>query len=242
MVGDAVGTTLRNNRLIDCNAPPKVNGLFDREGGRFRDHGLVHNNAVCNTRIRRTGNPVALLNIDGGSGWVVAANCIADFAKGQGDRISCAAFMKSNSVAGVFERNLVVCHWKLPLDSGVRVGLSFGTQGIDVRFDTSLASIHDNVLDGRIRSRNVGSFRAENNLTSEQCDLLDKITSRCGTSLWYAEPLQGDLRLFSRETFARHRRESVQGLADFCGSTRPSIADVGPIVYGPGEPCFPHHR
>jgi len=246
VVGDADGTTLRNNRLIDFNAPLKVNGLFGRAGDRFPDYGLVHNNAIYNTRVRLSGNPVTLLNINAGSGWVVAANFIADFAKGKGDRISYAAFMKSNSEAGVFERNLVVCHWRLPMDSGLRVGLSFGgggsaakfsrkrsnaiehtggvmrnnviarcpsdvgiylnkaartrihnnlligTQGIDVRFDTSSASIHDNVLDGRIRSRDGGAFEAENNLISDECSSLDEALQHCGASRWMAELLWGE--------------------------------------------------
>ncbi len=296
VVGDALGTTLRNNRLIDFNAPLKVNGLFNREGGRFPDNGLVHNNAVYNTRVRRTDNPVTLLNINAGNGWVVSANFIADFAKGRGDRISYAAFMKSNSVAGVFERNLVVCHWRLPLDSGVRVGLSFGgggsaarisrdrsnaiehtagvmrnnivarcpsdvgiylnraartrlhnnlligTRGIDVRFDTSSASIHDNVLDGRIRSRNGGSFAAENNLTSDQCGLMDKMVRHCGTGYWYADPFRGNLRLVERQTFARHYRQTAGELSDFCGNVRPQDSDIGPIAYGVGEPCIPDRR
>ena len=129
VVGEAHGTTLRNNRLIDFNAPLKVNGSFGGGRPRFPDYGLVHNNAVFNTRIRNTGNPVTLLNINAGNGWVVSANFIADFAKGRSDRVSYAAFMKSNSEGGIFERNLVVCHWKLPLDEGVRVGLSFGGGG-----------------------------------------------------------------------------------------------------------------
>ncbi len=129
VVGDARGITLRNNRLIDFNAPLKVNGLFGKRGARFPEFGLVHNNAVFNTRVRKTGNPVTLLNINGGNGWVVAANFLADFAKGSSDRISYGAFMKANSQGGVFERNLVVCHWRLPLDPGVRVGLSFGGGG-----------------------------------------------------------------------------------------------------------------
>lgn len=133
VVGNANGITIRNVEAVDFNAPVKVNGQFDSDGGRFPDHGLIHNSAFFNTSVRNTGNPVTLLNINAGNGWVVSSNFIADFAKGRSDKISYAAFMKSNSKNGLFERNLVVCHWRLPIDQGVRVGLSFGGGGSSAR-------------------------------------------------------------------------------------------------------------
>ena len=124
---------IRNNEMIDFNAPLKVNGLFRGETDRFPDHGLVHNNTVHNIRVRETSNPVSLLNLNAGDGWVVSPNFIADFAKGGGNRVSYAAFMKSNSRNGVFERNLVVCHWRLQPQGGVRIGLSFGAAAREQR-------------------------------------------------------------------------------------------------------------
>ncbi|MCB1957881.1 MAG: hypothetical protein KDG55_19535 [Rhodocyclaceae bacterium] len=151
VVGDAVGTVIRNNLIVDFNAGLKVNGLFDRRGDRFPDHGLVHNNAFYNTRARQTVSPVTLLNINGANGWVVHANFIADFEKGKGDRTSYAAFMKSNSSDGVFDGNLVVCHWKLPPSGGVRVGLSLGGGGTAAAYSRN----HDNRVEhtgGMIRN------------------------------------------------------------------------------------------
>ncbi|MCK7578179.1 MAG: hypothetical protein MZV65_22195 [Chromatiales bacterium] len=294
VVGNAVGTVLRNNELVDFNAALKVNGQFSDHGDRFPDHGLVHNNFVYNTRVRQTDNPVTLLNINAANGWVVSANFIADFAKGAGDRVSYAAFMKSNSQNGVFERNLVVCHWKIMPQSGIRVGLSFGgggmaarfcrkrdstiehtdgimrnniiarcptdvgiylnksasteiysnllinTRGIDVRFETSSALIHDNILDGRIAERDGGQFKATNNLLEAKCGLFLQWLGRCGTSYWYANALAGDLRIVLPEKIVSLNNNSERiGESEFCGNSRRYPSALGPIDYGSNQLCFP---
>ncbi len=134
VIGKAVGTVLRNNELLDFNAPLKVNGRFTKSGSAFPDHGLVQNNSVYNTGVRETDGPVTMLNINAANGWLVRGNFIADFAKGGSNRVSYGAFMKSGSRNGVFERNLVVCHWRLQPRGGVRIGLSFGGGGTDARY------------------------------------------------------------------------------------------------------------
>jgi O-antigen ligase len=135
VVGRADGTVIRNNRMINFNAAVKVNGL-PGPGGEIMapHHGLIARNSIYNESPRRTGNPVTLLNINNGDSWVVRGNFIADFYKQGSDRISYAAFMKGNSRDGVFEENLVVCHWRLPNDAGIRVGLSLGGGGTGDRF------------------------------------------------------------------------------------------------------------
>ena len=154
VVGNGVGTVLRNNELIDFNAALKVNGLRTKNSEQHPDFGLVQNNTIYNTRPRDTGNPTTPLNINSANGWVVSSNFIADFAKGKSDRISYAAFMKGNSSNGIFERNLVVCHWKLPMDGGIRVGLSFGGGGTgkqycrwaDCRAEHTAGIIRNNII------------------------------------------------------------------------------------------------
>ena len=134
VVGGAVGTTIRNNRLLDFNAALKVNGLEVASRSLYPDLGLVQNNTIVNSHARQTANPVTPLNIDAANGWVVSANFIADFSKAQGNRVSYGAFMKSNSQGGVFERNLVVCQWQIPSAGDVRIGLSFGGGGTGASF------------------------------------------------------------------------------------------------------------
>lgn len=293
IVGHAAGTTLRNNELIDFNAPIKVNGLFSNKGDQFPDHGLVHNNNIYNTRARRTANPVSLININAANDWVVSANFIADFAKSDGNRISYGAFMKSNSNNGVFERNLVVCHWRLQMDGGIRIGLSFGgggsaaktsrqrdnnpehtggimrnniiarcpsdvgiylnksahtqihnnllfgTAGIDVRFATSSASIHNNVLDGRIRDRDDGIHDADNNLLAAECGWIDRLTDACGSDAWYQDATRGDLRLTVAHRILDKGNTDPRDELDFCGNPRKRPTDIGPIEYGAGPLCLP---
>ncbi|EGV28490.1 hypothetical protein ThidrDRAFT_3718 [Thiorhodococcus drewsii AZ1] len=57
VVGAAVGTTIRNNRLLDFNAALKVNGIEVAERSLYPDLGLVQNNTLINSRPRETSNP-----------------------------------------------------------------------------------------------------------------------------------------------------------------------------------------
>jgi hypothetical protein len=294
VVGLAHGIVIRNNEITDFNAALKVNGL--RRGGRedHPDHGLVQNNTIYLTRPRNTANPTNLLNINSGNGWVVSANFLADAAKTRGDRISYAAFMKGNSEGGIFERNLVLCHWKLQDGKSVRVGLSFGgggtgaafcrngscerehtggvirnniiarcpvdvgiylnraartsihnnflldTQGIDVRFATSSATLSENLIDGRIRNRDGGKHRATNNLITGDCNPLTRLWRHCDPAEWLRRPDRGDLYLVDGGPILGRGAAIPRGPADFCGRTRSATADIGPIQYSEGSACLPN--
>lgn len=125
VVGQADFTIIRNSRLRDYNAAIKGNG----QGNPFvfPDDVLIEGNEIYNSTIRQTTNPVTPIDVVGGRRWTVRGNFIHDHAKGQGDFISYAAFLKGNSRDGLFERNLVVCE-RLHT-GGVRLGLSFGGGG-----------------------------------------------------------------------------------------------------------------
>jgi parallel beta-helix repeat protein len=129
VVGHAAGFRLLRSRLVDFNAALKVNA----DGAHaLPDDGLVEGNTIYNTHARATANPVAVLNIDNASRWVVRGNLIHDIHKGGGDHTSYAAFDKGGATAPVFERNLVICSL-LDTTGGIRVGLSFGGGGMDRR-------------------------------------------------------------------------------------------------------------
>ena len=129
IVGGGQGTRIHNCVLRDFNAAIKGNGT-DVEGSRqFPDDALIEGNSIYNTTVRDTGNPVTPIDVVGANDWVVRGNLIADFAKGGGDRISYAAFIKGHSARGVFERNLVVCEMHVIDPGALRVGLSFGGGG-----------------------------------------------------------------------------------------------------------------
>ncbi len=125
VVGGADFTHLRRLRLRDFNAAVKGNGEGDPYV--FPDDVVIEGCEFANTTVRNTANPVTPIDVVGGRRWIVRANFIHDHAKGQGDQISYAAFLKGNSRDGVFERNLVVC--ERDHTGGVRLGLSFGGGG-----------------------------------------------------------------------------------------------------------------
>jgi len=125
VVGAASHFVARNNTITDFNAHFKING----EQGRFPDDGLIEQNTLTATRVRRTSNPVTPIDLVAANGWIMRANVISDFIKGEGDLISYGAFAKGGGSGNVFERNLVWCERTLRGAPGQRVGLSLGGGG-----------------------------------------------------------------------------------------------------------------
>ncbi len=143
--GDAEFLVVRNNRIRDFNAQLKSNGIPGPGGPYvFPDDALIEGNTIYDTRIRNTANPVTKLDVVGGRRWVVRANTIYDYVKGQGDGISYAAFLKGNSRNGLFERNLVFC--RRALSGGTGLGLSLGGGGTGTAFceDGDCTTEHQN--------------------------------------------------------------------------------------------------
>lgn len=121
--GDADFLRIRRSRLRDFNAQVKSNIT----AGQFPDDVVIEGNEFADSAPRQTGNPVTKIDVVGGRRWIVRANIIHDFEKGQGDHTSYAAFLKGNSRDGLFERNLVIC--ERDHAGGVRLGLSLGGGG-----------------------------------------------------------------------------------------------------------------
>lgn len=139
VVGRGESFVLRNSRLHEFNAMIKANGLDVREGGRrFPDGALIEGNSFFNSSVRNTRSPVVPIDAVGVNDWTIRENFFADYSKGQGDRISTAAFIKGNASGGVFENNLVVGEYTH--SGGVRLGLSFGGGG------TGKAAARDHVV------------------------------------------------------------------------------------------------
>jgi hypothetical protein len=126
LFGDADGVVISGNKVWNYNAQIKSNG----DGGtprKYPDDVVIIGNEFYSEAARATGNPVTPIDVVGGRRWRIVANYIHDFAKGEGNTISYAAFLKGNSKDGLIERNLIVCE---ALHTGqVRLGLSFGGGG-----------------------------------------------------------------------------------------------------------------
>lgn len=127
IVGAADFTIVRGNVARNFNAHIKANRSEVGGESLFPDDVLVEGNEFFSEAVRMTANPVTPIDVVGGRRWILRANYIHDFAKGMGNNISYAAFLKGNSRDGVIERNLVSCE---RLHTGqIRLGLSFGGGG-----------------------------------------------------------------------------------------------------------------
>jgi len=129
ITGAADGTWLHHNRMHGFNAMIKGNGepIGPNNSYVWPDDVVVEYNEMFNPAPRDTSNPVTPIDVVGGQRWVLRGNFIHDHAKGGGNNISYAAFLKGHSKDGLIERNLVVCEL---LHSGqVRLGLSLGGGG-----------------------------------------------------------------------------------------------------------------
>lgn len=281
VTGAADFFSLRLSRIVDFNAQIKVNAEQVATTWATPDDGLVEGNEFFDTRARSTANPTTKINIDTGDRWIVRANSIHDFQKGQGDGVSYAAFMKSGGKGGLFERNLVVC--SKAFTGGTRIGLSFGgggtapqfcapafnantpcdpehsdgtmrnniiascsdvgiylnkakntkllfntlvaTSGIDFRFASSTGSAVGNVLDGKIRARDTGTFTGTDNLES--------VTT---FAQMYQAPLVGDLRrLGDLSSLLGKATARADVPNDYCARTRGAAYDLGALQASLGD-------
>jgi hypothetical protein len=125
IVGNAHHVTIENTRMENFNAQIKVNG----EGGAFPDDGTIVADTMLNTRPRDTGNPVTPIDIDAASNWRIHDNFVADFIKAGGNLVSYGGFAKLASQNTIFDRNVVICEFRLHGFPGQRIGLSFGGGG-----------------------------------------------------------------------------------------------------------------
>lgn len=128
VVGGATDIVIRNNRFEDYNAQIKING----EGSQFPDRGVIEANTLTDTAPRATGNPITPIDLVAASDWRVSNNMIADFARGEDGGATYGAFFKGAGERNVFERNLVICEWKLHDMQHQHVGLSLGGGGTDL--------------------------------------------------------------------------------------------------------------
>ena len=130
VAGKGAGFAARNNTVVDFNAHFKING----ENRDFPDGGAITGNTLVNRSVRETDSPVTPIDLVAASGWKISGNVIADFIKGQGDRISFGAFAKGGAADTIFESNVVICEHGLRGLPGQRVGLSVGGGGTEKQY------------------------------------------------------------------------------------------------------------
>ncbi len=130
ITGAAQHAVIRNNDIRDFNAHIKINGA----NNHFPDRGRIENNTLVNSTARKTGAPVASIDLLAANGWTIEGNLIADFVKDGGDRTSYGAFAKGAAEGTRIIRNVVLCEHRLRGAPGRRIGLSFGGGGSNPPF------------------------------------------------------------------------------------------------------------
>lgn len=137
---------------------------------------------------------------------------------------------------GILRNNLIV---NCPTDVGIYLNEAtntriehntlYNTTGIDVRFDTSSATLVNNLLDGKIRTRNGGTITSdEGNLQQVQ---LGQLTG------WFTAPGMLDFSLVDGAMLVDKGSMATQVTDDYCGNTRQAPFDVGAIEYTSNTPC-----
>lgn len=127
IVAGAKHVLIRNNHFEDFNAAIKINS----EQGKYPDDGIIEGNSFTASHPRRDSNPITPIDLDVASHWDIRDNFIADFVRDyyRGGP-TYGAFAKGTGTGNVFERNVVICQWKLRGWPGEQVGLSLGGGGM----------------------------------------------------------------------------------------------------------------
>lgn len=162
---------------------------------------------------------------------------------GTGDRYCAGGSCPQEQQRGIMRNNIVM---NCPNDVGVYVNAAaataiynnaiIATRGIDVRFPQSDAVIVNNVIDGRILTRDGGRVLASDNVDSAiSAALLERVSDSI-----YRNAAAGDFRLRDPGAIRGQGRPMTRPGPDICGrepeSGRP---DIGPIQYRPGMTCRP---
>mgnify|MGYP000152543397 CR=1 FL=1 len=116
--------------------------------------------------------------------------------------------------------------------------LIFNSLGIDVRFGSSSATIYNNIISGRIKSRDGGLYIEENNLIDQDCLATDRFFSGCSFLNFYWD-------IVNSNTLLKNGSDILgKGIAapfkkDFCGNAiSADNLDIGPIQYSNNLECM----
>jgi hypothetical protein len=116
--------------------------------------------------------------------------------------------------------------------------LTFNSLGIDIRYNTSSATIYDNILSGRIKNRNGGTYEANNNLIDQDCIASNRQFSYCSFVDWYWDILNADTGLKQQESKILQQGTNNQLNTDFCNNPRnQEKIDIGPVQYSNNLTC-----
>ncbi len=115
------------------------------------------------------------------------------------------------------------------LNSSIFNNTLYNTTGIDVRFGSSTAELRNNILNGRIRSRDGGLLIEGINL--QQLSLAD-------FQNWFTDPAGSDFSLLDGTFLVDQGENLAEVNNDFCNAPRnDGMNDLGAVEFSPGTEC-----
>lgn len=116
--------------------------------------------------------------------------------------------------------------------------LLYNNLGIDIRFESSSATIDSNIISGRIRERDGGSSLSHNNVIAKNC--LGATLKTCPLNNIYVAPKDGNFKPINNKTPAWNKANKTNPLSgrDFCGGPVPKLVYPGPIQYPNRSDCL----
>jgi len=224
------GWVVRGNFIADFskNGSDHVSyGAFMKGGGR---NGIFEQNLVmCEHRLAPDrGIRIGLSFGGGGTGAQYCRNNDCSFEHSNG-------VMRNNIILNC-SRDVGI-YINKGANSQIYNNLLHNTLGIDVRFETSSATIVNNIISGRVKERDGGMARKDNNLIDRHC--LGEERSFCSFDKLYADPDEADFRLNIIDSALRETSTRTDLVTqDFCGGKRTKPTDLGPIQYPGGLACL----
>ncbi len=202
-------------------------GAFMKGGGR---NGIFEQNLVmCEYRLAPDrGIRIGLSFGGGGTGAQYCRNsdCSVEHRNG---------IMRNNIILNC-SRDVGI-YLNKGANSQIYNNLLHNTLGIDIRFETSSATIVNNIISGRVRARDGGTARQDNNLIDRHC--LGAQRSFCSFDEVYVAPDQADFRLKIIDNVLQGTSAWTDlVMEDFCGKRRSKPTDLGPIQYSNGLACL----
>ncbi|MCP5209243.1 MAG: hypothetical protein H7A01_18790 [Hahellaceae bacterium] len=110
--------------------------------------------------------------------------------------------------------------------------LIFNTRGIDLSGDQTTATLYNNIIDGRVVSKNGAQFRSENNISPVINALLNTPHSKS----IYTNTSQADFTLRSMDLL-EESGTTVTSSKDICGNELEAPPVIGPINYLSRQLC-----
>lgn len=189
---------------------------FMKSGGK---NGLYERNLVMCSRDTTGGTRIGL---SFGGGGTAPEYCFPAFdAKKACSVEHDSGTMRNNIIANCTDVGVYLNRAK---NTKLLHNTLIGTSGVDFRFDTTSGEAHGNVLAGKIRMRDGGTFTGPDNLQDVST-----------FAAMYIDPLKGDLRKKGDLSALIDKATAATVTNDYCLRTRTGTHDWGALEHSLGD-------